>query len=101
MPISRRQSETRWSELRALLCEWDPIGVMGDPKVPRDEYDCLARPLLHLLEAGASEAEVVECLRNEITDHFGLSPKRYDFAAVSRRLRAWFVENWAEPKKTG
>ena len=48
--LSKEQSRVRWAELRRLLCEWDPIGVMDDPEWPRDEYDCMIGPVLRLLE---------------------------------------------------
>jgi hypothetical protein len=101
MPISKEESKTRWSQLRALLCEWDPIGVMADPGASRDEYDCIARPVLGLLEGGASEAEIATHLRNEMAEHFGMSAESGDFIAVAHRLRTWFVENWSAPKGAG
>ena len=95
MALSKEQSRRRWSELRGLVCEWDPFGVMGDPTWPRDEYDCMLGPLLRLLESGASESDIDCYLRTEITEHFGLSPQNYDFASAATRIRSWFLEGWA------
>jgi hypothetical protein len=66
--LSKVQSRARWSELRALLCEWDPIGVMSEPEWPRDEYDCMVAPIMRLLEVGASEENIAGYLRTEITE---------------------------------
>lgn len=92
--LSRQQSRERWAQLRALICEWDPIGVTDDPDWPRDEYDCLLGPLLRALERGASEAELAAFLGHEIENHFGLDPAHYDFPAVAAKLRNWYDESW-------
>jgi hypothetical protein len=92
--LTKRESRQRWSQLRALMCEWDPIGVMNDPGWPRDEYDCLVGPLLTLLQSGATDDEIGGYLRKEIVEHFGLSPDHYDFLAVAGRLRGWFDHGW-------
>ncbi|MBZ5497159.1 MAG: hypothetical protein LAP85_12210 [Acidobacteriia bacterium] len=98
--LSKRELRQRTAELRALMCEWDPIGVMDDPGWPRDEYDCLVGPVLTKLQAGASTSNIADYLRDEVRDHFGLSPKHYDFLAVASRVQSWFNRNWrdlAEP----
>jgi hypothetical protein len=99
--LSKEQSRARWSELRALLCEWDPIGVMGDPEWPRDEYDCMVGPVMRLLESDASDADIAAYLRDEIANHFGLSPEHYDFPSVARRARSWFQARWAALQGAG
>jgi hypothetical protein len=33
-----------------LINDWDPIGVMGDPEWPRDEYDSYIGEILTFLE---------------------------------------------------
>ena len=92
--LSKREIRERSAQLRALLCEWDPIGVMSYPDWPRDEYDCLLGPLLTLLDAEASKEEISRYLRKEIDEHFGLSADNYDFAAVAERFRKWFYLGW-------
>jgi hypothetical protein len=57
VPLSKRELRQRFSQLNALMCDWDPIGVMDDPNWPRDEYDCLVGPLLTLLQSGASRGK--------------------------------------------
>ncbi len=93
--LSKEQLRLRASDLRVLLCRWDPIGVMDDPEWPRDEYDCMIGPLLRLLESGNSEKDIVAYLRAQITEHFGLSPEHYDFASIARQIHSWFLERWA------
>ena len=92
--LSKRELRQRSAELRALICEWDPIGVMDDPEWPREEYDCLVGPLLTLLQSSATEPEIGGYLREEIVEHFGLSPDNYDFLAVAGRVRRWFDRSW-------
>jgi hypothetical protein len=40
------QSRERWSQIRALWREFDPIGVSQFPDSPRDEYDFYLGPTL-------------------------------------------------------
>jgi hypothetical protein len=51
----REQAKTGFGQVRAILHgEWDPIGC----GVPLDEYDSYCWPVLKLLMAKASRAEV-------------------------------------------
>lgn len=98
--LSKRELRERWAQLRALMCEWDPIGVMGLPGWPRDEYDCLVGPLMTLLDSRACKEEIAHYLRHEVSEHFGLPPESYDLELVADRLRKWFDRGWrslAEP----
>ncbi len=54
-----------------LVAEWDPLGLIARG-APRDEYDCMVRPLVSLLARNASEAEIVEWLQQWFPAHFGL-----------------------------
>ena len=102
MPLSKRESRQRSSELNALMCAWDPIGVMVDPSWPRDEYECLVGPLLRMLGSGAGQTEIASYLQAQIVEHFGLSEEHYDFRAVAARVESWFDRGWrnlAEPVK--
>jgi hypothetical protein len=94
--LSKCESRERWTQLRALMCEWDPIGVMDDPDWPRDEYDCLVDALLTLLASKASREEVGEYVRKEIEKHFGLSAVSYDLMAVVDRVQEWFDRGWRD-----
>ncbi len=95
--LTKRELRQRSSQLRTLICEWDPIGVVDDPDWPRDEYDCLVGPLLTLLQSDAAADAIASYLRKEVIEHFGLSPAAYDFTAVARRLRTWFDQGWRDP----
>ncbi|GHF08175.1 hypothetical protein GCM10017786_47420 [Amycolatopsis deserti] len=70
--------------IRALLNEWDPIGVAD---CVDDEYDCLIWPLLSRLRGGADAGGIREFLRHEMADHYGLAP---DVDAFAERLVAWW-----------
>ncbi len=76
------------NELNALLYEWDPIGV--GPHGPRDEYECLAGPLMQMLQSGAAQPAIVAYLESELIEHFGLEPNKDNIEAVVARIRAWF-----------
>lgn len=39
MRLTKDQSRKRWAEIRALWCEFDPIGVVNSLSGPFDEYD--------------------------------------------------------------
>jgi len=45
MKLTKRELRQRWSQLRKLMCDWDPIGIMDHADAPWDEYDCLIGPL--------------------------------------------------------
>ena len=98
MKLTNRELRQRSSELRELMCDWDPIGIMHHAGAPRDEYDCLIGPLLTRLESSASEADIAKYLRNEIVHHFGLSAADYDFNAVAKRIHAWYL-GWREGRE--
>ncbi len=93
--LSKRELRKRSAQLRALICEWDPIGVMSEPGWTRDEYDCLVGPLLTILASGASEEEIARYLRKEIDEHFGLAPDHYDFTEVGGRFAGGSITDGA------
>jgi hypothetical protein len=92
VPPGKQEIRQRSSELNALLCEWDPIGV--GPDGPRDEYDCLIGPLLTLLQSGATQDEIASYLETELVEHFGLEPNRESIAAAASRACYWFDRGW-------
>jgi hypothetical protein len=77
--------------VRALVWEWDPIGVSGIVPRPVDEYDCLIGPLLRSLAQGADRTEIGEFLSHELEDHFGLDPGRFDVVGVAGGIVDWWV----------
>jgi hypothetical protein len=78
----------RERELRALLNEWDPIGLV--PDAPDDEYDCLIWPILRRLEDGVPAEALVAFLATQLEDHFGLQPDAANVAAFAERAKQWF-----------
>jgi hypothetical protein len=90
MRLTNRELRQRVEELSALMCEWDPTGVVAECGAPPDEYDCLVGPLLALLQSGATEVEIEGYLRQRLVEHFGLSCDPQDVATVAGRVRRWF-----------
>jgi hypothetical protein len=88
----RRRTEFRRREraLRALLNEWDPIGVALDG--PEDEYDCLIAPVLQRLKDGVPAAELTAFLATQLEEHFGLRGDATDIVEFATRAKAWFAE---------
>ena len=94
--LSKAESRQRWSELRALWNAWDPIGVSG-LEGPLDEYDTYVGQTLRLLEASATEAEIVERLSFIVGEYIGLGPTGVAHAnpsAFAQQMRAWFAADW-------
>lgn len=91
MELTKQELRQHWSQLRELMCDWDPIGIMDNADAPRDEYDCLIGPLLTRLASSASEVDIANYLRDEIVGHFGLSSTHDDFNAVAKRVQAWYA----------
>jgi hypothetical protein len=77
-------------ELRALLYEWDPIGVAPEPGWPRDEYDDLVDPLHQRLEAGAAAGELAVLLEAHVREHIGLEPDVDREERFAQRLVDWW-----------
>ena len=80
--------------LRALLNEWDFLGVAD---VVDDEYDCMVAPVLALLRDGAGRAEIGAFLIAELTDHFGLSRNGRDTDEIAGQVVAW----WSDLRASG
>jgi hypothetical protein len=77
-------------ELRALLYEWDPVGVSQEPDWPADEYDELLDPLRERLAAGASAGELAIFLESHVAGHIGLQPDPDREERFAERLVAWW-----------
>lgn len=78
--------DPRWTGLRRLLNDWDPIGVAD---LVDDEYDCLLAPLSTRLAQDATRASLAGFLRSALHDHFGLDPDRCGTDAFVARLLGW------------
>jgi hypothetical protein len=75
-------------EIRALLMEWDALGVADEPAAA-DEYDCMIGPLYGHLRAGADAAVLRDWIAHELVDHFGLQPHPSSDTALAAALVAW------------
>ncbi len=75
--------------IRALLAEWDPIGVTESDGSSAD-YECLVWPLTRLLEREASAEQVAAFLSSELANHFGADAQRGKPGQFAARLIAWF-----------
>jgi hypothetical protein len=87
--LSKSEMRQRGRELRALLNEWNPIGI---PTVPAgdDEYDCLLWPLIRMLEQDSAVDAVAAFLTKELRDHFGLDHSTQSSVEFARRAKTWF-----------
>jgi hypothetical protein len=90
--LTKEKSRQRWSELRALLNEWDFIGVVPDGR--QTEYNCLMDPLLRRLESGQSAEDLARFLEKRISDHFGLEGVR-GIAEFCSKAKAWYDTHWS------
>lgn len=87
----QRQMLRRSSELRDLLNEWDPIGVI-QAGGPTDEYECLVSPVMRLLGQDAAPAQLVAYLREEFADHFGMVTPPAGLLEFATAAKAWFED---------
>ena len=69
----------------ALIKEWDPIGVGGEPEA-QDEYDGYVPAVYRLLISRASEDEIFDYLWQLETEHMGLCGNRQRTRAFAARL---------------
>jgi hypothetical protein len=70
---------------RALLKEWDPIGV-GDIPEAHDEYDSYVGTIYKLLISNQSKQEIADYLCWLETEHMGLSGDRQAAEKFAERL---------------
>jgi hypothetical protein len=73
---------------RALLNEWDPIGVRTAPEA-QDEYSGYAGGLARMLYEGAG-VEALEAELRAALDHMGLTPIGTQEREVAERILDWF-----------
>jgi hypothetical protein len=93
-PRNRDRSRESQRQVRAILLEWDPIGVSGAPEAA-DEYDCMISPLLHQLFEGSSERSLAKWIDRERTSHFGLGRDLESDRALAAQLARWWAERTA------
>lgn len=99
MRLTKEQSRKRWRGIRALWCEFDPIGVVSSSSGLDDEYDAYLGPSLRLLERGATVDEIASYLGRVTLDHMGLGDSLEAATARRRfahRLREWYSTHWPD-----
>ena len=74
-PENRERTRRLKGELRALLLEWDPIGVADIPEA-QDEYDGYVSPLLHLLH-GEQSVDAVNSYLVSVVEGMGMRPRTW------------------------
>lgn len=84
----------QWAALRDLWNGFDPIGVMGDPSWPRDEYESCVGGTLRRLREGASVGEIADYLDAVVNETMKLNLPRRETERFARRLVAWFKGTW-------
>lgn len=112
LPVDADQEKatTRWykerhQELREIMWQWDPLGIMG---VADDEYDCLIDPVLSALTRGLdAPGELKSVLREGLqymAGDLGYSQRRADnesqddsLAPVAQRVTTWWASTPPAP----
>jgi hypothetical protein len=77
-------------ELRDLLNEWDPIGVMDEPDWPDNEYESLIAPLRERLDGGTTAGALEVYLEEYVRDHIGVDPDVDRESRLASRLVDWY-----------
>lgn len=100
MALTKAEFRRRWAELRALVAEWDPLGLLG-LGAPADEYDCLINPLMRLLDDGVTAEQVSAFLLREFSGHFGVDfpPDDAERVRFAERARAWLLTHQQGPAR--
>ena len=89
--LTKQESRERWRELRCLVNEWDPIGLIS-AGAPEDEYECVVGPVLRMLETSETPEAIGAYLQGEFAEHFGMSGiAASDFALQTHQ---WYRERW-------
>lgn len=88
-PRNKYRTRQAQRDVRALLLEWDPIGISGVDEA-QDEYDCMIGPLLRLLFDRADQSRVLDWIRTERVSHFGLSAASSADAELAAKLLSWW-----------
>lgn len=94
-PRNRERTRESQVQLRALLLQWDPIGVAGIPEAA-DEYDCMISPLMHLLHDGATRPAIRKWVTGEVEGHFGMRSDRRRESQLAVEVTEWWDNRIAE-----
>lgn len=93
--VDRRTVNRQMADVRALLMDWDALGV-ADAVECEDEYDCMIGPLLGHLRDGSDAAFIRDWIARERVDHFALDPDNGADGALAEKLLAWWAEETAK-----
>ena len=93
--VDKRTAKRQMADVRALLMEWDAIGV-ADAFECEDEYDCMIGPLLGHLRDGSDAVFIRDWIARERVDHFGLNQNIGADRALADKLVAWWAEQTAK-----
>lgn len=94
--LRKEESRRRWRELREIINRWDPIGVFKmDSARPKDESECVAGPVMRMLEAGRSVDEITQYLEEEVREHVGLESVHGAAAHCATEAIKWFRREWS------
>lgn len=89
--VGEQDGKALMREVRALLMEWDAIGVADAPEAA-DEYDCMIGPLVRHLRDGADAVVLRDRIARERVDHVGLSTDLDADRALADALLHWWNE---------
>ena len=95
--LEKKEWRERWSELRDLWNEFDPIGVMSSEDWPKDEYETYVGGCMKLLQEEASAEELEAYVKWAVYEYMGLSVHEKlesDIKSFIPKMQAWFNENW-------
>jgi hypothetical protein len=90
MSGSQHKTETKRfkgdeNSVRQILNEWNPI-----PGSPDDEYDCLVHHILSAIHRGSREADLIQIIKSEMVQHFGVEESDRNIATVVEKLSEWW-----------
>jgi hypothetical protein len=94
-PRNRDRTRQSQRQVRALLIQWDPIGVADVPEAA-DEYDCMISPVMHKLCDGVTPDDLARWISKERTEHFGLGPDPSGDKELAAKLTSWWTERTAQ-----
>ena len=91
--LSKEESRERFSQLRRLWNEYDPIGVMGEDW-PEDEYDRYVGRTMRLLEGGAEPNEIARYLEDVCTTWMSISYNQVRGDRYAQVFVKWYRTHW-------
>ena len=87
MRPEKQEIRQQLRELRSLVMEWDPFGLVAEG-APVHEYECMVGPLLRHLHEKEGNSQIASFLSAELADHFGVPD--IDATAFAARAVDWY-----------